>query len=329
MEEKRRTTVDPGANGRVRLGATELEISPMGLGAWAWGDSLLWEYGRTHAEPDIRAAYEVTLSSGINLIDTAEAYAQGQSERLVGKFIREGGNPVVATKFFPYPWRLTPGSLTRALKGSIARLGLSRVDLYQLHWPFPPVSIETWMAAMADAVAAGLAKAVGVSNYSLRQTQRAYHALARQGVVLASNQVDYSLLDRRAERSGLLRACKELGVTVIAYSPLDQGLLTGKYSPVSPPSGVRGRTVSHRRLAEAQTLISRMREIGERHGGKTPAQIALNWVMCKGAVPIPGVKNLDQAQANLGALGWRLAESELAALDAASDKYDNMTLRVS
>jgi aryl-alcohol dehydrogenase-like predicted oxidoreductase len=176
------------------------------------------------------------------------------------------------------------------------------------------------MDALADAVAAGLTLAVGVSNYNVRQTQRAYEALARRGIVLASNQVDFSLSQRRVERSGLLSVCKELGVTLIAYSPLDQGLLTGKYSTENPPSGIRGRTVSHRHLAACQELVSLMREIGESHGGKSPAQVALNWVMCKGAVPIPGAKNGAQATENAGAMGWRLSEEAVGRLDEASDR---------
>ena len=129
----------------------------------------------------------------------------------------------------------------RALRHSLDRLGLESVDLYQMHWPFPPVSIDTWMDAMADAVQAGLIRAVGVSNYNAEQTRRAHDALAKRGVPLASNQVDYSLLQRKPETNGLLALCKQLNVTLIAYSPLAQGLLTGKYTPQNPPPGLRGR----------------------------------------------------------------------------------------
>lgn len=302
----------------IPLGLTDIRISPMGIGAWAWGDRLYWGYGRTYNKADLQAAFEAGLAAGINLFDTAEVYGFGQSERLLGEFARDTGEPVViASKFMPFPWRLRRGSLVRALRGSLRRLGRERVDLYQIHWPFPPIAVETWMERLADAVNEGLARAVGVSNYNVAQIRRAHAALASRNVPLASNQVEYSLLQRQPERSGLLEACRELGITLIAYSPLAQGLLTGKYTPDNPPPWLRRRRTRKARLAEIEPLITLLREIGEAHGGKTPAQVGLNWIICKGAVPIPGAKNARQAQENAGALGWRLTDDEIAALDAA------------
>lgn len=307
----------------VPLGETEVHVPPLGIGTWAWGDRLFWGYGRSYTEADLQAAFETCLEAGINFFDTAEVYGRGESERLLGRFIRMAGRPVVvATKFLPYPWRLRRGSLIRALSGSLRRLGMKQVDLYQIHWPFPPVSIETWMAALADAVEAGLTRAVGVSNYNVEQMRRAHVALSQRGIPLASNQVEYSLLKRAPERNGLLDTCRELNVTLIAYSPLAQGLLTGKYTPENPPPGVRRRRYSRERLARIQPLVNLLREIGAAHGGKTPAQVAINWVICKGAVPIPGVKNERQARQNIGALGWRLSEEEVQVLDEASEEVD-------
>ncbi len=297
-----------------------LHAIEMGLGTWAWGDRILWNYGRGYGEEDARAAFRVSLEEGIRFMDTAEVYGQGRSERLLGKFIAESGQPVlIATKFMPFPWRLGRGSLLRALRHSLERLGLDRVDLYQVHWPFPPVSIEKWMEAMAEAVAEGLTRTVGVSNYDQNQMLRAYSALARHDVPLASNQVKYSLLDRDVEKNGLLARCQELGVRLIAYSPLEMGLLTGKYTPENPPPGVRGRRYAGM-LTRIQPLLRLMIEMGQDLGGKSPAQIALNWVICKGALPIPGAKNAKQAAQNAGALGWRLTEAQVAALDEMSDR---------
>ncbi len=306
---------------QIPLGPTDLRISPIGIGTWAWGDRIWWGYGRGYTDTDLRAAFQASLEAGIHFFDTAEVYGLGRSERLLGRFIREAGRPVVvATKFFPFPWRLGRRSLLRALRGSLKRLGMQQVDLYQIHWPFPPVLIETWMDALADAVEAGLVRAVGVSNYSVEQMQRAHEALARRGVPLASNQVEYSLLQRGPERNGLMALCRELKVTLIAYSPLGMGLLTGKYTPERPPAGLRGRRLGRQRLLQAQPLVGLLREIGQAHGGKTPAQVALNWVICKGAVPIPGAKNARQAEDNAAAAGWRLTEEEIVALDEASDR---------
>lgn len=303
---------------RVPLGPTDIRISPMGIGAWAWGDRLYWGYGRTYNKEDLQAAFKAGLAAGINLFDTAEVYGFGQSERLLGQFARDTGEPaVIASKFMPFPWRLRRGSLVRALHGSLRRLGMESVSLYQIHWPFPPIAIETWMEALADAVNGGLARAVGVSNYNVAQIGRAHAALASRNLPLASNQVEYSLLQRGPEQSGLLEACRELGITLIAYSPLAQGLLTGKYTSDNPPPWLRRRRTRGGRLAEIEPLIALLREIGEAHGGKTPAQVALNWIICKGAVPIPGAKNVRQAQENAGALGWRLTDDEIATLDAA------------
>jgi aryl-alcohol dehydrogenase-like predicted oxidoreductase len=213
---------------------------------------------------------------------------------------------------------LTQASLRRALEGSLRRLGVDQVELYQIHWPNPPVSIETWADALAHVIEAGLARQVGVSNYSAGQMRRAFVTLARRGAPLASNQVEYSLLQRAPERNGVMSACAELGVRLIAYSPLGQGLLTGKYTPDNPPPGVRGWS-SRDKLARARPLLRLLREIGEAHGDKTPAQVALNWTICKGALPIPGARDARQAEENSGALGWRLSAEEVAALDAASD----------
>jgi aryl-alcohol dehydrogenase-like predicted oxidoreductase len=227
----------------------------------------------------------------------------------------------VATKFVPFPWRLRKQNLLDALRASLDRLGLKQVDLYQLHFPFPPIPIETWMDGLADAVQAGFARAVGVSNCSVEQMRRAHAALAKRGVVLASNQVEYSLLHRAPECNGLMQACREMSVTLIAYSPIRKGVLSGKYTPENRPTGTfRGSLANRDYLARVQPLITLLREIGQAHGGKTPSQVALNWVMCKGALPIPGAKNVRQAQENAGALGWQLSESEMAALDAVSDK---------
>lgn len=297
-----------------------LHHAELGLGTWAWGDRTVWNYGRGYNEEDLAAAFQTSLEAGVNLIDTAEVYGSGISERLIGRFVRQTNRPVlIATKCMPFPWRLSRRSLLRALRGSLERLGLEKVDLYQIHWPFPPRSIEHWAEALAEAVKEGLARCVGVSNYNLAQMQRAYHVLARHGIPLASNQVEYHLLNRTAERNGLLERCRELSIRLIAYSPLAKGLLTGKYTAQNPPPGVRGRLAAGW-LKDLPPLLSLMTEIGQGHGGKTPAQVALNWLICKGALPIPGAKNATQAAQNLGALGWRLSSEEVQALDEASDK---------
>jgi len=301
-----------------------LDTLDVGVGCWQWGDARMWGYGKSYTRDDVRAAFEASLAAGVRFFDTAEVYGLGQSEKFLGLFMRErdeAGHPVsVATKFFPFPWRLSKGGLRGALRNSLRRLGLKQVDLYQVHMPFPPLSIETWMDAMADAVDSGLVRAVGVSNYDVAQTRRAAAALGRRGLKLASNQAPYSLLNRRVEKSGLLALCKDLGVRVIAYSPIEKGILSGKYTPGHLPPGLRQRIYSREYVERVQPLIALLRNLGQAHGGKTPAQVALNWAICKGALPIPGAKTAEQARQNAGALGWRLTSGEVASLDAASEQ---------
>jgi aryl-alcohol dehydrogenase-like predicted oxidoreductase len=306
---------------KLPLGSSGLSVSSLGIGAWAWGDRRVWGYGQDYQETDVRAAFEASLKAGINFFDTAELYGLGRSERLLGKFIRESGSQViVATKFMPFPWRLWKDRLMNALRNSLHRLGMEQVDLYQIHFPLPPLAVETWADALADAVDQGLIRAAGVSNYDEEKMRRTQLTLRKRGVPLVSNQVEYNLLNRRVEFNNLLQACHEEGITLIAYSPLEQGLLTGKYTPDNPPPGPRGREYTRSRLEEIQPLIHLMREIGRQHEDKTPAQVALNWLICKGTLPIPGAKNTHQAEENAEAMGWRLTQDEMDALDEISAK---------
>lgn len=295
---------------KIALGKTDVQVSPIGVGTNSWG-------GKGEADPGKRATFEALLEAGITLFDTAEIYTGGASERTIGGCITAAGRmPVVLTKFFPLPWRLGRGALVSALQRSLERLKLPRVDVYLLHFPLPPVPLVTWANALADAVESGLTRSVGISNCSADQTRQVHAVLAARGVPLACNEVEFSLLHRAPEKNGLLQTCKELGVTLIAYRPLAQGSLSGKYSPEHPPGGVRSLLVSKRKLAAIQPLILVMRGIAEKHG-KTLPQVAVNWTLCKGSLPIPGAKNPRQALENAGALGWRLSPHEVAELEAA------------
>lgn len=302
------------ANSETRF----LHAIEMGLGAWQWGDRVVWQYGHGYGDAEVHQAFLTTLHQGIRFVDTAEVYGNGRSERLLGQFLQETDQPVlVATKFFPLPWRFRKNALVRALKGSLARLGVESVDLYQIHWPTPLMSIDTMMEGLAECVKSGLTRTAGVSNFSQTQMLAAYSSLARHDLPLASNQVHYSLLNRTVERDGTLARCKELGVRMIAYSPIEKGLLSGKYSVDSPPPGARSRTYANL-LPKIGPLLKLMTEIGQDHGGKSHVQVALNWVISKGVLPIPGAKTAEQAQENAGALGWRLSDNESARLDETS-----------
>lgn len=293
----------------------------MGIGTWSWGERLFWGFGKEYGESDLLEVFELCMDYGFNFFDTAETYGQGRSETLLGRFFRESGKTVkIATKFMPYPWRLGKTSLLRALRKSLDRLGVETIDLYQVHWPFPPVTVETWMEAMASAYQSGLIRAVGVSNYDRQQMDRAHHTLIREGIRLASNQVEFNLLNRQAEKNGLLHHCQELGIQVIAYSPLAQGVLSGKYTPDHLPGGPRRSIYGRHLLTEIQPLIRLLKKIGNDYDGRTPAQVAINWAICKGTIPIPGIKTAIQLEQARGATGWRLNQEDIALLDEMSDQ---------
>src|SRR3954469_18583088 len=205
--------------------ADELNVAPLGVGAWAWGTTRLWGYGKEYDRSDVGRAFRASMAEGITLVDTAEMYGNGASERIIGEILREGGSegtPVIATKFAPLPYRLAARSLLKAVDKSLGRLGIETIDLYQIHFPNPIFKITSLMDALAEAIKAGKVRRVGVSNYGADQMRRAHERLASRGVPLASNQVEYSLLQRAPETNGVLEASRDLGVTLIAYSPIAQ-----------------------------------------------------------------------------------------------------------
>ena len=308
-----------------QLGTTGIAVPSIGVGVWSWGDTGFWGYGSTHTQDDIRQAYAACLDMSLNFFDTAEVYGGGESERILGECRREDGRPIIiASKFAPLPNRFSARTLMTALDASLKRLGVESIDLYQIHFPFTLLQTDALMDALALAVRAGKVRAVGVSNYGAEHMHRAHARLARHDIPLASNQVHYNLLHRKPEKNGVLAACRELQVALIAYSPLEQGLLTGKYRPGDKryvPSGPRRfmPAYSTRRLHKMEPLLQEMERIAQVHG-KTIAQVALNWLLCKDEciIPIPGAKNLRQAQDNAGAVGWRITVAEMARLDRIS-----------
>src|SRR6185503_20413382 len=261
-------------NHQMTLGKSDLRVPRMGIGAMVWGQPkgmARWtpaqlSYGPSHGTAEEEDALKVSLAAGVNLIDTAEMYSNGASESRVGE-LAHGKDVLIATKFPPSPFSKTE-TFPKALEGSLARLGRNSIDLYQHHFPSNRVSIPELMNLMADAVEAGKVTAVGVSNYSAEQMRLAHAELAKRNIPLASNQVQYSLLYRKPEVDGVLDACRELGITLIAYSPLAQGALTGKYSPETKASGLRRFLPNFNRKAmnAVQPVLELLRKIGDRYG---------------------------------------------------------------
>jgi aryl-alcohol dehydrogenase-like predicted oxidoreductase len=300
------------------LGKTGIEVTPIGFGTWAWGDSLFWGYGKDYGELELRQAFQAAVATGVTFLDTAEVYGLGKSEELIGKFVKETNAPTqIATKYMPLPWRFRAEDVADAVTASLKRLKMSSIDLYQVHFPAPSfLSQSGLMNALADEVEQGRIKAIGVSNYSAEQLREAHRFLARRGVPLAVNQMRYSLITREIETNGVLAAARELDVTILAYSPLAQGLLTGKYTATNPPTGARSldRRFQAAGLRKIQPVLDKLQELGDKYS-KTPAQVALNWLMCQpGVIPIPGIKTATQVEQNAGALGWGLSADEVMEL---------------
>ncbi len=310
----------------VSLGRSSLRVPRLGVGAMTWGEPrglarlnpAKLAYGGAHGAEQEKRALEVSMAAGVTLFDTAAMYSSGASEQRLGELAR--GKEVLIASKFPGTLRFRTGNFSKELEASLRRLGRSSIDLYQHHFPTNSVSIPDLMDLMAEAVEAGKVKAVGVSNYSAEQMRIAHAALAKRGIPLASNQVQYSLLHRQPEVNGVLDACRELGITLIAYSPLAMGALTGKYSVARKAGGFRRfmPNFSQKEMDKVQPLVDLLREIGERYS-KTPSQVALRWLIENPLVlPIPGAKNSRQAEDNAGALSFSLTPEEVEALNQAS-----------
>jgi aryl-alcohol dehydrogenase-like predicted oxidoreductase len=313
-----------------RLGQTELWVPPIGLGTWQFsgGRGFAGRYWEAIPQTTVNEVVAAALAGGIRLFDTAEMYGDGESEhRLAVALLAanvEPGEVTVATKW--NPTLRTARSIASTIDDRRRLLYPFSIDLYQVHMPFGLSSVEAEMNAMADLVAARKIRFVGVSNFDAARMRRAHAALAARGLVLASNQVRYSLLDRAIEHDGTLAAAKELGVAIIAYSPLAQGLLSGRFH--EDPASIRARPGPRRylpafhekRLEQTRPVIDVLRRIANDHGAK-PAQVALAWLTQfhgDTVFAIPGASRRSQAETNSGALGVTLSEAELSALDRAS-----------
>jgi len=313
-----------------RLGTSDIEVTPIGLGSWQFsqGVGTSGSFWPTIDQEAITAVTGAALKGGISWFDTAEVYGNGRSEQtLTAALAALGAAPgsvSIATKWWPFP--RTARSIGRTIAERLSCLAPYPIDLLQVHQPWSLSPISAQMRAMAALVRAKRIRAVGVSNFSTRQMEEAHAALAAEGIPLASNQVRFNLLDRRIESNGVLAAARRLGVTLIAWSPLAQGMLTGRFHDdpglaaklTAPRRFMNGITPA--RLAATAPLMRKLKAVAAAHG-VTPAQAALAWTIAAhdgAVVAIPGSSKPAQAEQAADAMRLRLSEREMADLDQAS-----------
>jgi aryl-alcohol dehydrogenase-like predicted oxidoreductase len=309
------------------LGKTNIEVTPIGLGMmeFAGGGGLMGSAFPIIEQENKNATIKAGLDGGVNWFDTAELYGSGVSEVSLATGLKAAGKSdadvVVATKW--WPMFRTARNIPKTIGERLRYLDGFSISNYMVHQPFSFSSPEAEMEEMAKLVEAGKIRSVGVSNFSPSQMRRAHRQLQKHGLPLAVNQVRYSLLDRRIERNGILETAKELGVTIISYTPLESGLLTGKYHKNPELLAKKSpfyRVMLKRGIERSRKLIVALETVGEKYNA-TPAQVALNWIIYSQGdivVTIPGVTSPRQAEDNAGAMKFKLSGDEIARLGSLS-----------
>ncbi|MDG6927580.1 MAG: aldo/keto reductase [Nitrososphaerota archaeon] len=305
----------------ISLGKSKIKVSRIGIGTW---QASFREWGSDVNDDSIIQAVNRSFDLGVNFIDTAEIYGNGHSEIVVGKAIKniDREKLVVATKV--HGAHLRHDELIKSAELSMKRLGVKYIDLYQVHWPDPweQISLRETMKAMEELYLDGKIMAIGVSNFAVRDLEESLNYLSRASIV--SNQVRYNMLQREIEEE-VMPFCKKNGITIIAWSPLAQGALTGKYNVKNLPNDrIRSGNELFKKnnIRQMANLLKTLEKIAKSRG-KTLSQIALNWLLSHDqVVPIPGAKTPQQAEANAGAAGWRLTPEELSAIEEELEKID-------
>lgn len=302
-----------------------IPISPIGVGTISWGDASRG-FGTTFREKDAFDAFQRARKSGINFFDTAEVYGyKGQkyeqsAEEILGRFVKNDDSiikdeVVVGSKVFTIPWtnalmgggiRLGKESLIKAGKESVKRMGGRQMDVWSIHFPFPSFSQDALMSALEESLDVGLTRAVGVSNYNTEQLERAFEILEKRGIPLASNQIEYSVVNRKAEKEGLIQSCLDRDVKVVAHSPL--------------------KALKTTEIEEKYVIMNKLCEfIGQVNGGgKSKVSVMLNYCMAKGTIPIPGVKRVEHIEDIENAMGWTLDEESVLTIDEKMDYLDKL-----
>jgi len=311
------------------LGKSDLMITPIGLGCWQFSKqkNMAGKFWPDMEDALIKQMVKISLEGGINWFDTAEIYGNGASEKALAASLsdigKKPGEIIVATKW--WPMFRTASNILKTIDERLNALSPYPIDLHQVHQPWGFSNEKAEMEAMAELVKQRKIRYVGVSNFSAKQMKSAWEALQKHGIQLVSNQVRYSLLDRKIESNGILQTAKELGITIIAYSPLAQGLVTGKFHnnpDLLKNIGMRKYSSSFKPagLEKSRPLVKAVQELAIKYG-VTPSQIALNWLINfhgETVVAIPGATKESHARENSGAMTFSLSAEDLSLLDKKS-----------
>ncbi len=314
------------------LGHSGIMVTPIGLGCWQFSKprNLAGKFWPTLEDDLIDKIVSGSLEGGINWFDTAELYGKGTSERALSKALQTSGKKpgevVIATKWWP-AFRFA-SNITSTIHDRTDALSPYPIDLYQVHQPWGFSGEKSEMTAMAELIERKLIKSIGVSNFNALKMKNAWEILNRKGIPLASNQVLYNLLDRRIESNGVMDTAKELGISLIAYSPLAQGVVTGKYHDnphLIKNIGFRKYTsrFSNAGLSKSLPVVSLVKELALKYN-VTPSQVALSWVINyhgSTVLAIPGATKEIHVRENTGALSLRLYSDDMERLDRESSIF--------
>lgn len=304
----------------------QTKLTPkIAMGAWAWGDKYGY-FGNKMKEEEFRPIFQTALDNGLKLWDTATAYSGGESERILGEFVREVGREkvIVSTKFTPQMAAMYDNSVEKMCDASLKRMGLDYIDIYWIH---NPIGAPEYSKQTISLLQSGKVKTVGVSNHNLKQIIEAEEILNAAGYRLSAVQNHFSLLNRSSKQSGIIDYCKEHDILFFGYMTLEQGALSGNYDSKHPfPAGSVRAEVFNPMLKEIEIITAEMKRIAEIHGVST-AQIATAYAIAKGVLPILGVTKIYQVEEAVRTADIRFSEEEIASLEAVADKVGVLSVQ--
>lgn len=297
-----------------------MNLPKIAMGAWAWGDTDGY-FGNTMEGEEFRPIFDAAMKAGMNLWDTATAYSNGESEKILGGFVNDAGreNVIVSTKFTPQMAAMYDDSVVKMCDASLERMGMEYFDIYWIH---NPIGAPEYTKQLIPLLKDGKVRSVGVSNHNLAQIKEADVILKEAGYRVSAVQNHYSLMNRSSEESGIIDYCKQNDIVFYGYMTLEQGALSGRYDTEHPfPEGSARAKVFNLMLPQIEVITEELKRVADSHG-VSAAQIATAYAVNKGVLPILGVTKVYQVEEAAKMADIVLTAEEIAALEAAADKSD-------